>query len=173
MNRYKLIAVGLLAFFVCACSSQPLPPPDWTYEKDAIQVHLKADPKLNFDDGVPHTLVTCIYQLKDPNTFNQLAEDTDGIYKLLDCGLFDAGVATAKRLIVHPGQDVNIMIDRAEGAKYVAVVAGYYVLQKDRMIRLFDIPTVIEAKGWIKRTKISKPGHLKIEIQLGPSQIKG
>ena len=91
---------------------------------------------------------------------------------MLECGLFDAGVATSKRLIVHPGKDVTVTLDRAEGAKYVAAVAGYYVLQKDRMIRMFDIPVVIEKKGFIKTTKISKPGILKIELELGPSQIK-
>lgn len=171
MNLKKMLIFCIVTVALSACASQPLPPPEWSYEKDAVRIHLKADPKLNFDDGLAHTLVVCIYQLKDPNAFNQLSEDTEGIYKLLECGLFDAGVATAKRLIVHPRQDVNIKLDRAEGAKYVAVVAGYYVLQKDRMIRLFDIPVVTETKGFIKRTKTSRPGMTDIQMELGPSQI--
>jgi len=169
---YRLLSIlCMCALLMTACASQPLPQPEWTYEKDAIQVHLKADPKLNFDDGVPHTLVLCIYQLRDPNAFNQLSEDTDGIYKLLECSLFDGSVATAKRLIVHPGQDMNVTLDRADGAKYLAVAAGYYTLQKNRMIRLYEIPVVVETMGLIKRTKLSKPGRLVIELQLGPSQI--
>ena len=172
--RYKTtLLVLMVSFMLAACASQPLPAPEWTYEPEAIKIHIKADPKLNFDDGVPHTLVVCLYQLKDPNAFNQLAEDTDGIYKLLECGLFDSGVATAKRLIINPGQVTDVTLDRAEGAKYVAVVAGYYVLQKDRMTRLYDIPVVLETKGFIKRTKLSKPGRLKIDLELGPSQIQG
>ncbi len=167
-SMFLVIAVLLLT----ACASAPLPPPEWTYEKDAIEIQVKADPKLNFDDGVPHTLVLCLYQLRDPNTFNQLSDDTDGIYKLLECGLFDGSVATAKRLIVHPGQDTKVILDRAEGAKYVAVAAGYYVLQKERMIQLIDIPVTIETKGLIKRTKLSKPGRLTLPLELGPSQIK-
>jgi type VI secretion system VasD/TssJ family lipoprotein len=162
----------IITLMISACASQPLPPPKWSYEKDAVQVHLKADPKLNFDEGVPHTLLVCLYQLKDPNAFNQLADDTDGIYKLLECGLFDAGVATSKRLIVNPGKDVTMTLDRAEGAKYVAAVAGYYTLQKERMIRMYDIPVVIEKKGFFTTTKIAKPGVLKIELELGPTQIK-
>lgn len=172
MNLKKMLIFCFAAMILSACASQPLPPPEWSYEKDAVHIHLKADSKLNYDDGLAHTLVVCIYQLKDPNAFNQLSDDIDGIYKLLDCGLFDAGVATAKRLIVNPSQDVNIKLDRAEGAKYVAIVAGYYVLQKDRMIRLFDIPVKIESKGFIKRTKTARPQMLKIELDLGPSQIK-
>lgn len=173
MRKTFVVMVCMMAFFWVACASQPLPAPNWTFEKDAVSIHLKADSKLNFDDGVPHTLLVCIYQLKDPNTFNQLSEDTDGIYKLLECDLFDAGVATAKKTIINPGQDVRIVLDRAEDAKYVAVVAGYYVLQKARMIRLYDIPVEVQSKGFIKRTRSQVPGVLNVEVELGPSQIKG
>ncbi len=167
-----LPAMCLALLLVCACASQPLPPPDWTYEKDAIEVNFKAGHNLNFDQGVPHTLLICLYQLKDPNAFNQLSEDQDGIYKLLECGLFDSAVATAKRIIVHPGQNINVKLDRAQGAKYVAVVAGYYVLEKSRMIRLYDIPVIVQKKGLIKRTKIAIPGKMELDLELGPSQIK-
>lgn len=174
MKRHYLsiLLVLLAALIFGACSSAPLPPPTWTYEKDAVKIHIKADAKLNYDEGVAHTLLLCIYQLKDPNTFNQLSEDQNGMYKLLNCALFDSGVATAKRLIVRPGQDLKVTLDRAEGAKYIAAVAGYNVLTKERMIRLIDIPVVIEKKGWVKRTKVAKPGPVSIELELGPSQIK-
>ncbi|MFZ1985138.1 MAG: type VI secretion system lipoprotein TssJ [Desulfatitalea sp.] len=162
----------MVVFGLAACATQPLPPTEWSYAKDAVQIHVKADAKLNLDNGVSHTLVLCVYQLRDPNTFNQLSDDPAGIYKLLECSLFDGSVATAKRLIVHPGQDMNVNLDRAEGAKYVAVVAGYYKLQKERMIRLYDIPVVVEEKGVIKRTKTSKPGPLTVTLELGPQQIK-
>ena len=172
MSLKTCLIFGVVTILISACASQPLPTPKWTYEKDAIEIHIKADPKLNFDDGLAHTLAVCIYQLKDPNAFNQLSEDTDGIYKLLDCGLFDSGVAASRRIIVQPGKDINLTMDRAEGAKYVAAVAGYYILQKERMIRMYDIPVVIEQKGFIQKTRIAKPGVLKIELDLGPSQIK-
>jgi type VI secretion system VasD/TssJ family lipoprotein len=171
MIKKKAVWGCLLVLLLAGCASQPLAPPAWTYQKDAITVHFKADPKLNFDDGVPHTLLVCIYQLKDPNAFNQLSEDTDGIYKLLECGLFDPAVATAKRAILNPGQDIKMVLDRAEDAKYVAIVAGYYVLQKERMIRLFDIPVEVESSGFIKKTQTQKPGNLDITLELGPSQI--
>jgi type VI secretion system VasD/TssJ family lipoprotein len=171
--KFRLLAICCLtAMVMIACASQPVPPPDWTYEKEGIDVTLKADLKLNYDDGMPHTLLVCLYQLKDPNAFNQLSGDTEGIYKLLECGLFDSSVATAKRLIVHPGQDVSVKLDRAEGAKYVAVVAGYYTLEKSRMMRLIDIPVVVEETGFLKKTKTAKPGMLKVELELGPAQIK-
>jgi len=166
-----LVCALAAAVLLAACASQPLPPPKWTYAKNAINIKIEADPDLNFDQGAPHTLLVCIYQLSDPNGFNQLAQDQNGIYKLLNCSLFDSTVAAAKRLIVRPGEKTSVSLDRAEGSKYVAVVAGYTVLEKSRMIRMFDIPVVIEKKGFIKRTKVAKPARLNLMLKLGPSQI--
>ena len=169
---HRILPIFWIAtLLLTACATPPLPPPDWGYEKDAVEIHLKADPQLNLDDGAPHTLVLCTYQLRDPNTFHRLGEDMEGIYKLLECGLFDGSVATAKRLIVHPGQDVVTRLDRAAGAQYVAVVAGYYTLHKERVTRLFDIPVVVDESGLLRKTRVAKPGSLAIELELGPLQI--
>lgn len=167
----QLVCALAAAALLAACASQPLPPPQWTYAKNAINIKIEADSDLNFDQGAPHTLLICIYQLSDPNGFNQLTQDRNGIYKLLNCSLFDTTVTAAKRLIVRPGEKTEVSLDRAEGSKYVAVVAGYTVLEKKRMTRMFDIPVVIEKKGFIKRTKVAKPGIVNLILQLGPSQI--
>jgi type VI secretion system VasD/TssJ family lipoprotein len=157
---------------VWSCAAKQLPPPKLEFAEDAITIKVKADPQLNLSDGKPHTLMVCVYQLKDPNGLNQLAGDKDGLYRLLECGLFDASVAGAKKLIVQPGQDITFNLDRAEGAKYVAFAAGYYVIEKERIVRLHEIPVVIEKKGFIKRTKIKKLGILEIDLRLGPQQIQ-
>ena len=162
----------LLLFLLWSCATKQLPPPELEFAKDAIKIHVKADPKLNLSDGKPHTLLVCVYQLNDPNGFNQLAGDEDGLYRLLECSLFDASVAGAKRLIIQPGQNATVNFDRAKGARYVAVAAGYYLIEKERMVRLYDIPVLIEKKGIIKRTKIKKLGPLEIDLKLGPQQIQ-
>jgi len=168
----RCIPVLLAVLLLVACASQPLPPPQWSYEKDAVRLNLKADAKLNLDRGVPHTLVLCIYQLRDPNTFNRLSDNTEGIYKLLQGEAFDSSAVSAKRIIVHPGQSTTVLLDRAEGAKYVGVAAGYYNLEKNRMIRLYDIPVVVESKGTIKKTKTNKPAPLVVDVELGATEIK-
>ncbi len=167
---YLLLLTGLLIF--ASCASKPLPPPQFTFAKGGITLHLKADPQLNLYQGSSHTLLICIYQLADPNGFNQLAGDEDGLYKLLNCSPFDASVTNVKRLIVQPGQDVSFTLDRAEGTKYIGLIAGYSQLTKDRILRLFKIPIIIEKKGLLRRTKIQKPGPLYLEILLGPQGIK-
>jgi type VI secretion system VasD/TssJ family lipoprotein len=171
LKRFLLIVMAGSLLLLTACAAKQLPPPQWTYEKDAIRMHVKADDKLNLDEGEAHTLLLCAYQLSDPNTFNQLSNDQDGLYKLLECSLFGSGAAASKRMIIQPGQDINLTLDRAEGARYVAVVAGYYILEKDRMVKMVDIPEFVEKKGFIKKTKTRKPAPLSIDLVLGPQQI--
>jgi type VI secretion system VasD/TssJ family lipoprotein len=173
----KKLSIGILIvaglFFICSCASKPLPPPAFVYGKGAIRLQLQATPDLNTYEGSPHTLLLCLYQLRDPNAFNQLTGDEDGLYKLLECGPFDPSVTNIKRVIMRPGQIASIQMDRAEGTKYVGLVAGYSLMKKKNMIRLIDIPVIVEKKGFISRTKIQKPGPLLLDILLGSQQIKG
>ncbi|MFO7713036.1 type VI secretion system lipoprotein TssJ [Desulfosarcina sp.] len=171
MKRLVPILIAGSLLFFSACAAKQLPPPQWTYAKDAIRMHIKADSKLNLNEGEAHTLLLCAYQLSDPNTFNQLANDHDGLYQLLECSLFGDGAAAAKRLILQPGQDINMTLDRAEGARFVAVVAGYYILEKDRMVKMVEIPEYVEKTGLIKRISTRKPALLNIDLVLGPQQI--
>jgi len=167
----KLQCLFLGLFVICSCATQSVLAPETKYEKDAIHLTLRSDPKLNFNAGMPHTLLVCVYQLKDPNAYNQLANDEDGLYELLECSLFDISVVSSKRLTVHPGQDLEITLDRAADARYVAVVAGYYLIRKERMTRLFEIPVVEKRRGLLFLNKYATLDHLNIELMLGPQQI--
>jgi len=150
----------------------PPPPVEWRYEKDGIRLHLVSDPKLNFFQGSATTLLVCVYNLKDPNAFNQLVEEREGLTKLLECGRFDPSVTSMKRIVLQPGQEVNENMDRAEGAKYVGLVAGYYSLQKEKAVRLFPVPLLEESKGLVFREKSSNPAILNIDLYLGPQAIQ-
>ncbi len=178
MKKYcSSICMILMIFVVCSCASKQMAPVEWKYEESAIRLFVKADPQLNIYDNLAHALHVCAYQLKDPNAYNQLAETPEGISELLQCQLFDPGVANSRvlsRLGVQPGKELSFTLDRAEEAKYFAVVTGYQVLEKDRVSRLFKIPVVVEKvkKGWFKTEKVQKPGLLEVEMLLGPQQIQ-
>jgi type VI secretion system VasD/TssJ family lipoprotein len=170
-NPLKNLLIIMILSTIAACASQPLPPPEWKFEREAIRMHVFADEQLNLNQGTPHTLLLCVYQLKDPNEFNHLAGFREGLYQLLECDHYDATVATVSRLIVHPGQDRHFTFDRAQDAKYLAVVAGYYTIQKENIVRMIDIPVVIEKSGFLWRNKVQKPDSVYAELTLGPKQI--
>ena len=176
----KLVLVLVIVLFLFSCGSKKgstkksgteLEPEKWSYQEDAIRLVMNADPQLNAHDGLPHTLHLCLYQLQDPNAFNQLSADEDGLYLLLDCGVFDPTVTSFQRLTVQPGQQLSQSFDRAEGSRYVGIAAGYYIIEKERMTRFLKIPVKIKRRGVLLR-KYGVPGELDLEITLGPQQIE-
>ena len=169
LNRfvYVVIAVCTICMFSGCGGKQPPPPePQWLYEKDAITLRFKADQMLNMSDGTAHTLMLCVYQVRDESMLSQLATNEDGIYQLLDCENFDSSVRSAKRLIIHPGQDLTFVMDRLAGTRKVGFVAGYSQLQKERMIRTVDIPVLISKD---QKSAVAVP--LKAVVNLGSEQI--
>ena len=142
------------------------------YKAKDIHLTLKADADLNLNEGTPHTLFLCIYQLRDPIAFNQLTGDEEGLLNLLECSAFDPSVSHAERAMIQPGENLPLNLDRVEGAKYVAVVAGYYYeIEKERISRLIEIPIQFEREGISKEIGAFKTGTLEFELTLGRQQI--
>lgn len=172
---WLLLCVSLLFTWGCATTKTPPPPVRWDFEKDAITLSLKADMNLNYRKGKAHTMVVCVYQLSEPNSFTQLSGSRDGIYQLLECRPFDESVATVKQYIVNPGQEINSTVNRVDGARFVAVVAGYYSMDKDKIIRLYEIPVEKKRRrtGWLKlwREKYYAPGEMNIVLVLGAQEL--
>jgi len=168
----NVVLIFLLAIFLASCASAPVMPPEFSYGKDEIRINIDADPNLNLNEGSAHTLLLCVHQLRDPNAFNRLAGDKSGIYQLLECSQFDPSVTYSKRLIVQPDQKVQYTLDRAEGTKYVAIVGGYYSVQKDDVTHLYEIPIVEKSLGTFGGTRIAGPAILNIELDLGPRAIR-
>ena len=66
-----------------------------------------------------------------------------------------------------------LTLDRAEGARYIGLAAGYAEIQKDHITRLIKIP-VIEVKegGIFRKQQVAKPDILNAVLRLGPHQIE-
>jgi len=126
------------------------------YQANAITMNIKGSPQLNLYHDRSHPVYVCIYQLKDPNWFNQLAIENGGIENLMGCSRLDPSVAFAKRVVVQPGQELVEKGDKAEGARYLGIVAGYYTLRKESVVRLYDI----------------SKSRLNFALELGPREIQ-
>jgi type VI secretion system VasD/TssJ family lipoprotein len=143
----------------------------YVFAENAIKLSLQADPSLNLHSGEPHTLAVCVYQLRSPNAFNQLKDEKQGLSKLMECSRFDGSVMNAKMEFVQPGRELERELDRAEGAKYVGITAGYYRMDRDapyadKVTRLFYIP--------VKKTITLSPKvrQLIVDLYLGPHGIQ-
>lgn len=157
-----LYAASLLS----ACASTPpvKHPPEWGYEKDAILLHLIGAPQLNLYQKQPHSLVICLYHLRDPNGFHQLLNEKDGLARLLDCSRFDPSVANSRRLVLQPSQEITESLDRPDGAKFLGLVAGFYNLRKEDAARTYAIPVTEVKTG---STLVQKTEKLHLDLYLG------
>lgn len=158
---------------ILSCAQVPTRPPELHFEKEIIKFILQADPQLNLYKNMAHTLQLCVYQLKDPDGFNQLTETDEGRYKLLEGGMFDAGIANFMCLNMSPGQSIPFNMDRAEGARHIGIVAGYVTLQKDRITKLITLPNlIVEESSGFKQDMVSSSQIIKLKVRLGPQQIE-
>ena len=168
----NVVLATLVTIFLVSCASAPLLPPEYSYGKDEIHININADPRLNLNEGSAHTLLLCVHQFRDHNAFNRLAGNKNGIYQLLECSQFDSSVTSSERIIVQPDRQVRRTLDRAEGTKYVAIVGGYYNVNKEDVTSLLEIPIIERASGGYGGSRIAGPGILNIELDLGPRSLQ-
>lgn len=194
-GRLRLAALPLAcALAACAalaagCSSKPPPPPPkpyevpqkadspqavkWGYAPRALTLELNADPELNTYDGFSHNVLLCIFQLSDTAAFEELAANQGGLRKLLACDRFDKSVVHFERRYISPGSQSTLVLDRAEGAQFLAVAAGYYALVPGMVTRSWQFPLKVEQEGslfW--KSDVYSPGGLQMDLLLGPRSIQ-
>ena len=162
MVKSLLLVLVACAVMGCSARTQIVKTVEDGVGKDVIEVLIKADPQLNRFEKSAHALLLCLYQLKDPNGFNQLERARGGVPKLLDCGRFDATVVDARQFVVQPGQDLADIRVRGEGARYIAIATGYYSLGKEKVTGLSPLFT--------EGSDGSSGGMVRIE--LGPHEIR-
>lgn len=187
-----LVILFLLIFCLTACHGYPPPgkktPPKpwetpqnapstdqvkWTYYPGGLTLNLKADRNLNLFEGFSHNILLCTYQMTAPAAFQELAANLGGIRKLLECARFDQTVVHVERRFISPGQESTFVLDRAEGARHVGLVAGYNDLQPGLVTTLYTFPILTSKDGWWPwSSDVYNPGTLTMDILLGPNSIQ-
>lgn len=184
----SLVLWCLACVALAACGGKQAPPPKpyevpqkaatpdavkWSYLPRGLTMELSAAPDLNSYDGYPHNVVLCVFQLSEPSPFKELAADQGGIRKLLACDRFDKSVVHYERRFVSPGSKASLVMDRAEGAQFVAVAAGYYDFQPGLVTRTWQIPLKVDQEGMLFwKSDVYGPGTLAMELLLGPNSIQ-
>lgn len=188
-NNKKKSAIYLLTLVVlsllggCASNTELTVEPDkWVFGASDINLQINAPSDLNAVNGRPHAIAIGLFQLNDPNSFTSLASTREGAVDLLNRGKFDDTVATYLRVTLQPGEQRNMWINRAQGAQYVGVIAGFYQLTPALDVGLMAIPVVPLEQGIVEKALIAtglkadeaaaKPGKLFLKIELGRTETK-
>jgi len=172
VNQLCVIII-VLATFMQACSNTPTKrPKQWPQAQNAIQIDFKADNNLNIYEGSPHAVSICLYQLFRPDFFNQMASYPAGLNRLLECRSFHPSVAKIHRETIQPDQQKKIMMNREKDVKHVAIAVSYFFKDKNKIIRILDIPVRAVRPALIKSTETVRPAQLNVQLYLGPEKIE-
>jgi len=144
---------------------------EWSFGKAGIRIDLQADPRLNIFDGNAHTLVLGVAQFTEPNQFAALLGDSAAIGRLLEGGKLTPGMLALDRFVVEPGRSRSLMLDRAQQAQYVGLIAGYFELAPLQNTSLFRVPFDIAVTGRVISTRTATPAPLRIRLVLGSQRI--
>lgn len=185
MFKIKIIAIVLSLLLVSCATDKPeliVAEEDWVYEIRAINLVIIAPSDLNTVRGRPHSLAIGLYQMSDPNSFAGLSTTRKGAIELLQKGQIDDTIVNFQQITVRPGEQKKISIHRAQTAKYIGIIAGYFELNNITDIQIFDIPLTEIKRGVVERTLAfaslisdeSKaiPSKLNVLIDLGRTGSK-
>lgn len=144
----------------------------WSFQKQAIMVHVLSDRDLNESDKRAHTLIVGIVSVSDPNGFLPVEQDPDKAMEMLESGKKQDGILAVHRYIIPAGADQTVGIDRLRGALYLGIIAGYsdYDAKKDILLR--PQPVRVKKSGMIFKTITYKPAITRATLVLGARHIK-
>lgn len=179
-NGTRLLAAAAMIAALSGCSSQPPAPSPrkqaiaevkWDFEKDAISIEIDADERLNEFENEAHTLLLGVYQMADPAIFYKMTTDSETMAASLERGTAGDGFVDLVRFVVTPGGRAVVNLDRAQKAKFVGLIAGYYLIDAPRAARLFEIPLTIDSKGVFSTTYAAAPATLALRLKFGPESL--
>lgn len=180
-----LIVLVIISTVLSGCASLTeltVADESWTFEERAVSIEISSPADLNARSGRPHAIIVGIYQLNDPNTFGALSQEKSGAIQLLRTGKLDDTIVDFRRLTVQPGERLTQVFARAEGAKYVGVISGYFDLNVKQDTHLFKIPCIASGRGVVEKILSgmaliadeakAQPDKIAINIKLGRSSVK-
>lgn len=165
----------------CSGSEPPrfLTPPDsdvpWAYQSGAVILQIAASDRLNEHEGEPSSLMLCVYELASREGVDKRLGSPEAFAELLSCRRFDDSVVTSRRIFFDPGQAQQLLLDREEGVRWIAVIAGYFHGTPTRSARVIPVPiqNIIEGRIPFFKTTHREPGQAIIPVRLGPSELLG
>ncbi|WP_243464945.1 type VI secretion lipoprotein TssJ [Photorhabdus temperata] len=137
------------------------------YASNAIRLKMTADAHLNVFNNIPNSCTILIAQAEKREQLDKLLANP-----VLLRNLFAGTGATEQILqldnyVMMPGQSVSLHIDRAEQARYIALIAGYYPAPNSTHVRVLSLPLRLEQHGWWNESWNAEFIPMNVELMLG------
>jgi len=170
MRYFTLIFFASVLLFVgCSSSPKPIDGSDEQFSQKAISIKYSSSKELNMYNNEPHVIALVVYALNNINNFNTLKKDKAGIIKLLEARKFDKSVMSVNKFFISPNETKELLLDRATGTVWIAVVAGYYDMQPSQSTLQYKIP---DYNAWKFYESKKKQKFLTIKLYFDKSFIE-
>lgn len=186
VEKFNLLCLAASLVLLAACASTPteldVDEEEWVYEVRAINMVIRAATDVNSVSGRPHSIAVGVFQMSDPNTFSGLSVTREGAVELLQKGQIDESIVNFQLITMRPGEQKKVSISRAQTAKYIGLVVGYFKLNPKTDTIIFPIPVRAIKRGIVEKflamtSLISDeakaiPGTLNVFVDLGRTGSK-
>jgi len=142
------------------------------YMEKGIVLDISATLDLNMFNEQPHTLVLVLYQLADPNAFNQMLGNFATLEQMLEGNDFDRSVLTWQRRVIQPGEKQKFTLDRAAGVRYLGIVTGYFSQSVVAISRLVAVEGAQKNKRFFWTKTVPQTVETRVQLVLGRSGIE-
>ncbi len=167
MYHFKIVFWLAIAMGMMACASNQAE--STAYMPNAIDVGIAATPDLNFYNNQAHAVTVTFYELAKTDFFNRMLTSREGRAQLVVGTEFDKSVLSHRSIVIQPGEFRQHLLDREEGARYLAAVAGYYRDDPRRISRVY--PIQFGKKSAFFWGKFGKKPKMSISMRLGKDGI--
>jgi type VI secretion system VasD/TssJ family lipoprotein len=150
---------------------QALTETQWNYASAALTLKVSTDAALNNYDGEAHSVVLAVVQSSEAGPFYQLLDTPEQAARVLQGGRPPSGLQQVTRYALEPGRKASIRLDRAQGARFLGVIAAFYDVPLAKTARLFNLPVDVGSSGIMVHTYKATPAPAELTLQLGASDI--
>ncbi|MFP2505020.1 type VI secretion lipoprotein TssJ [Buttiauxella gaviniae] len=141
------------------------------YAAGAVNIQLIAEPGLNAWKGMSNSVAILVIQASNETYLENILSDKTELRALFNGAATRDKPLKIDRYMLMPGQQHTLHIDRAESARQVAVVAGYYPFPGPGHITRFSVPVSAYKKQWWNNDWQAKLTPLRVAITMGNSSI--
>ncbi|NHB91182.1 type VI secretion lipoprotein TssJ [Photorhabdus cinerea] len=180
MNFYNVIkrsfSVLLIILLISGCSDsisnnekrlQAIEQARPVYANNAIRLKMMADPQLNVFNNMPNSCTILIAQAEKREQLDKLLANPTLLRNLFAGTGATENILQLDNYVMMPGQSVSLHIDRAEQARYVALIAGYYPAPGSTHVRVLSLPLRLEQSGWWNKSWSAEFVPMNIDLMLG------
>lgn len=141
------------------------------YAEGAVNIELTAEPGLNSWKEMANSVQVLVIQGSNKSQLDDVLKNKSELHALFNGASASDKVLKVDRYMLMPGQQHTLHIDRAETARQVAVVAGYYPFPGEGHIARFAVPELAEKKHWWSSEWQAQLALLQVSLTLGKSRI--